>query len=419
MQDKIELLSPAGDPDCLYAAIRYGADAVYLAGPMFGMRAGAANFTQDELTGAVHAAHRSGAKIYVACNTLPRNDEIPALEDFLAFLSGIGADALIVADMGVLAMAKRLAPNVPVHISTQAGVTSYAAASALYDMGASRVVLARELTLDEISVIREKTPPELELEAFVHGAMCMSFSGRCLISQYLTGRDANRGDCPQPCRWRYCLVEENRPGQYCLVEENRPGQYFSIVETGGGSYILNARDLRMIEHIPRLHRAGITCFKLEGRAKSPYYTAMVTQAYRLALDGYYASGCDENYVTPDWITELTEKISHREYSTGFYFGGQPGQETKNGGYIREYEVAAVVDGYHDGCISATQRGKFFAGERLELIQPGKPGIIFTADVILDKDGNHIDSTPHPLMPFRIPFDQAVEAGAYLIRKTKT
>ena len=287
---KIELLSPAGDMLRLRLAVKFGADAVYLGGEMFGMRSNPSNFNADELKEAVELVHSNGRKLYLTCNTLPRNKELSFLPDYLKYAQEIGVDALIIADMGVLSLAKKYAPDVDYHISTQAGIVNYEAANTLYEMGASRIVTARELSLDEIKEIRDKTNPDLEIEVFVHGAMCMSFSGRCILSDYMVGRDANRGDCAQPCRWKYHLVEEKRPGQY-----------FPINQEEDGTYIFNSKDLCMINHIPELDRAGIDSFKIEGRAKSEYYTAIVTNAYRNAIDEYIESGRKADFVPSDWV----------------------------------------------------------------------------------------------------------------------
>lgn len=345
-----------GDMECLRAALDFGADAVYLAGQMFGMRTAPSNFTREELQTAVALAHARGVRVYVTCNTVPRNKEIDLLPDYLAFLQEAGVDALIVTDLGVIDLAKRYAPKVELHVSTQAGITNYAAANAFYQLGAKRVVLARETTMEEIAEIRAKTPKDLEIEAFVHGAMCMSFSGRCLLSNYMAGRDANRGACAQPCRWKYALVEEKRPGQY-----------MPIYQEGEGSYILNSKDMCMVRHLPELLRAGVTSLKIEGRAKSSYYVAVTTNAYRWALDELEQH--PDTPVSP-WIVEELDKISHRPYSTGFYLGGEPGQETVQGGYVRNYEVIAVCEDYHDGIAILSQRNRFFRGETADVLEVG-------------------------------------------------
>lgn len=399
-----EILSPAGDMERLLAAVNYGADAVYLAGKEFGMRASPANFDMESLKKAAEICHEKNKKIYLTCNTLPRNDEIKRIPEFLKQAAEAGVDAFIVADLGVLDTAKRVAPNVDVHISTQTGVVNYETARSLYNMGASRVVLARELSLEEIATIRAKTNPNLEIETFVHGAMCMSYSGRCLISQYMTGRDANRGDCAQPCRWKYSLMEEKRKGEY-----------FPVVEQENGTYFFNSKDLCMIEHISELLKAGVTSLKIEGRAKSAYYVAVITNAYKQALLDYYKMG--ENFELEPWIREEVYKISHRKYSTGFYFGGEPGQIYDNGGYVKDYEVVAVCENYQDGMIEISQRNKFLKGDELEVLMPGKKPFKFTAEKIIDEKGNEMESAPHAMQKLFIPFENEIEKGAYL-RKVK-
>lgn len=404
MMKKPEILSPAGDMECLNSALNFGADAVFLAGKMFGMRSAPKNFDNTDLKKACELAHTLGKKIYVTCNTLPRNKEIDALPDFLSYAQECGVDAFIIADLGIFEAAKKYAPKVARHISTQAGVTNYATANVLYNMGASRVVLAREIPLDEIAEMRAKIPAELEIECFVHGAMCVSFSGRCLISSYMTGRDANHGDCAQPCRWKYHLFEENREGQY-----------FPVEETGDGTYLYNSRDMCMIEHIPELVKAGISSFKIEGRAKSAYYTAVTTNAYRHALDDFYAEG--ENFVLKPWIKEELEKISHREYNTGFYFGREPGQVTGNGGYIRHYDAVAVCEKSIDDTTSLiSQRNKFYVGDTLDVLPPS--GIPFNVKCIslMNEDGIFVESAPHPTQRLTMKSDVAVPQGSVIRKK---
>ena len=377
-----ELLSPAGDRERLDMALAYGADAVYLAGTRFGMRAAAGNFDRDALRAAVEKSHSAGVKVYVTVNTLPRNDELPELPGFLEYLEEIGADAVIAADMGVMALCRKYAPSVRIHVSTQAGVTNYAAARAFHDLGAKRIVLARELTLPEIAGIRENTPEDLELEAFVHGAMCVSFSGRCLLSNYLTGRDANRGECAQPCRWRYRLVEEQRPDEPLEITED------------GGTFLLNSRDLCMIEHLRELRDAGVGSFKIEGRMKSFYYTAVVTNAYRRAIDCMMR----EEPLPDVWRREVL-KVSHREYSTGFYFDSNgPGQVYSDAMYTSECDVAAVVEECGgDGLARVTQRNRFFPGDTLELLTPDAEPIEFTAGPLTDAEGENVEIANHPMM----------------------
>lgn len=372
---KIELLSPAGDLERLKLAVKFGADAAYVGGTKFGMRSNPSNFDETQLKDAVDLVHKSGKKLYLTCNTLPRNHEIADLPEFLKYAQDVGVDAFIIADMGVLQLAKKYAPDVDIHVSTQAGIVNYAAANAYYEMGACRIVTARELSLDEIKTIRDHCPPELEIEAFVHGAMCMSFSGRCILSDYLTGRDANRGDCAQPCRWKYSLVEEKRPGEY-----------FPVNQEENGTYIFNSRDLCMIEHIPELVQAGINSFKIEGRAKSEYYTAAVTHAYRAAIDAYLQDP-SEDFKPSKWILDEMNRMSHREYTTGFYFGPiKKGQVTEYGGYVRSWEVCALFKNRNENRITVDQRNRFFEGEELEVLEPfTKPYLVKVSDLFCETD----------------------------------
>lgn len=393
-----ELLCPAGDMERLKMTLHYGADAVYLAGEQFGMRASAGNFTSDALRQAVLLAHNAGAKVHVTCNTLPRDKELRSLPAFLELLEDVGADAVIAADFGVMGMVKRYAPHVALHVSTQFGVVNSASASALYNLGASRVVLARELHLDEIAAIRANTPKELELEAFVHGAMCVSFSGRCLLSNYMTGRDANRGQCAQPCRW-----------EYGLVEKKRPGEVFQIVEDCG-TFLLNSRDMCMIAHLPELLDAGITSLKIEGRAKSAYYVGAVTNAYRHALDAVITG----NSVPEIWIQE-TEQISHRPYSTGFYFG-EPGQYVSESAYFSGAEVCAIVTGSEQGRAILSQRNKFSGGDLLELVTRDHEPISFIASDLRNEEGQTIDNVPHPQQCFSMSLPIAAEPLSMVRKK---
>lgn len=402
MADKIELLSPAGDYEKLTMAVAYGADAVYLAGNRFGMRTAAGNFGEEELRQAARLCHSKNVKMHVTCNTVPRNREVDELPAFLELLEDIGTDAVITADIGVMGLVKKYVPSAALHVSTQTGVANYCTASALHDMGVDRVVLARELTLEEISELRARTPKTLEIETFVHGAMCVSFSGRCLLSNYLTGRDANRGACAQPCRWKYYLMEEKRPGQLFEISED------------GGTYILNSRDLRMLEHIPELMAAGVDSLKIEGRAKSSYYTAAVTNAYRAAVDAAIAG----EPLDPVWLEE-TEMVSHRDYSTGFFFdAGGPGQYNGTSMYFSGCDVAAYVENCGaDGLAELTQRNKFCEGDTLSLMMPGKKPVTFTAADMHDAEGDPITSTPHPMMRFTMPLP--VQAPPFsVVRKIK-
>ena len=397
-QPKPELLAPAGDLERLKMALHFGADAVYLALERFGMRAFAGNFTPDGLREAVRMAHEKGAKVHVTCNTLPRDEELKDLPAALELIQDAGADAIIAADFGVMQLAKRYAPQVALHVSTQFGVVNSAAACALHDLGAERVVLARELHLDEIAAIRAKTPRDLEIEAFVHGAMCVSFSGRCLISNYMTGRDANRGQCAQPCRW-----------EYGLVEKKRPGEVFTVVEDGG-TFLFNSRDMCMIEHLREVLQAGVTSLKIEGRMKSAYYVGAVTNAYRHALNAAARGEAPD----PVWARE-TEQISHRPYSTGFYFG-EPGQYTSESAYFSGAEFCAVVEGVEQGRPLLTQRNKFSRGDVLELVTPDATPVAFTADDMRDPDGTPLQSVAHPMQPFTMPLPLDAAPLALVRRK---
>lgn len=394
-----ELLCPAGDITRLKAAVDFGADAVYLAGEEFGMRTAAKNFSLSDLEEGIAYAHSRGVKVHVTCNTVPHNDEIERIPAFLEAVDSLGADAVIASDIGTIGLVKKYAPHVELHASVQSGIVNYMSARAFADMGADRVVLARELSLDEIAEIRAKTPNSLMLESFVHGAMCVSFSARCLLSSYMTGRDANRGDCAQPCRW-----------SYSLMEEKRPGQYFDITETEKGTYILNSNDLCMAEHLDKMVAAGIDSLKIEGRAKSHYYVAVTANAYRGALDSLK----DENWQLPQWVSEELNKISHRTYSTGFYFGRPENSQTyASAGYIRDYTVAGVVDGYEDGCVVLTLKNKFLKGQEFDCLAPKQPPFMLTAERMFDEAGNEIDSAPHPMMKVKIPFGRPIEKGSLL------
>lgn len=403
--DKPELLAPAGDFERFKAAVDFGADAVYLGAKMFTMRAAPSNFDKDELPQSVEYAHSKGVKVHLTCNTLPTNQEADQIEDFLYYARDCKVDALIVADVGILMTAKKIVPQIDVHVSTQAGVVNYLTATNLYELGAKRVVLARELSIEDIATIRAKTPKELELEAFVHGAMCVSFSGRCLLSNYFVSRDANRGECAQPCRWGYYLMEEKRPGQY-----------YPIFEDEKGSYILNARDLCMIEYIDQIVKAGVTSLKIEGRAKSAYYVSVVTNAYRCAIDAFLKD--PDHYKAPDWVVDEVKKVSHRDYSTGFYFGRPAdGQYYKNGGYIRDWDVIAIVDDYKDGYLYCTEKNKFYKGDTVEILQPFSAPFSMTIEQIIDETGKDLSEAKHANMKIRIPSQHAFQPGS-IIRKRK-
>lgn len=398
-----EILSPAGDMECLKSALSFGADAVYVAGKNFGMRTASKNFSLDELKTACDLVHKDRKKLYITCNTLPRNADVALMPDFLMTAKECGVDAFIIADLGVFEMAKKYAPDVERHISTQGGIINYESANAWYNLGAKRVVLARETTLSEIAEIRAKISKDLDIECFVHGAMCVSFSGRCLISSFMTGRDANRGDCAQPCRWKYHLYEENREGQF-----------FPVIEENGGTYLYNSRDMCMIEHIDELVNAGISSFKIEGRAKSAYYTAVTTNAYRHALNDYMKD--PENFTLKPWIKEELEKISHREYSTGFYFGTEPGQTTGNGGYIRHYNQVAVCENYKDGVAEITQRNKFLAGDTLDVLPPSGVSFTVIAKKLTTEFGEEVESAPHAMQRLFMEVDREIPAGSVIRKK---
>ena len=393
MLSQPELLSPAGNLETLKYAVLYGADAVYCALPEFGMRAAPVNFTPGELREGCIFAHARGKKLYLTLNTLPTNEELPRLPQAIEDARDAGVDAFIVADLGVVELVKKYAPGVDIHFSTQAGIANYGAATAAYHLGAKRVVLARELSLTEIAQIRDNTPPELELEAFVHGSMCMSVSGRCLLSSYMTGRSGDRGECAQPCRWKYHLVEERRPGQY-----------MEIGETKDGSYILNANDLCTAPFIDLLCKAGIDSLKIEGRAKTFYYVSSVTSAYRRALDAYLRSPDAEEFYLPDAVIEELDRTSHRHYSPGFYFGRERALQTPSHSYVRNWEFLATVDGWADGVAHCTQRSKFVLGDSIEALQPDGSVVRLTPAWIKNAGGELVDGTPHPMMTYTIPCD---------------
>ena len=397
---KIELLAHAGDMERLEMAVAYGADAVYLAGTTFGMRSFAGHFTPEELKRAVALCHKKGVRVHVTCNTLPRNEEIPTFPQFLREAQEAGADALILADLGLLATARKLAPDMEIHMSTQTGIVNYATCQALYDMGVKRAVLARELSLEEIAGIRAKIPAEMELEVFVHGAMCMSFSGRCLLSAYLTGRDANRGACAQPCRWNYHVVESKREGQY-----------FPVEETDEGTYIFNAKDLCMIDHLQELLDAGVDSLKIEGRNKSAYYVAIITNAYRAALAAAMAG-----QPAPEWALREVVQVSHREYCTGFFYGREnAAQRYADSSYVRNCDVVAVVNRWEQGRLYLTQRNRFFAGDSLEIVAAGQPPVTVAAQGLENEDGESIETANHAMMQCSIACETAFPAGS-VVRK---
>ena len=365
------------------------------------MRSSPLNFDFEQLCNAVKYAHERNVKVYLTCNTLPKNNEIPHFEQFVREAVEAGVDALIVADIGLLMLIKRYAPDMEIHISTQTGIVNYVTARELYNLGAKRIVLARELSLDEIAEIRAKTSPDLDIEAFVHGAMCVSFSGRCLLSQYLVNRDANRGECAQPCRWGYHLMEEKRPGEF-----------FPVYEDEKGTYILNSKDMCMIEHLDKLADAGVTSLKIEGRAKSAYYAAVVTNAYRMAVDEYYKDPA--NYNLPGWIKDEVYKVSHRKYCNGFFFGvPDESQYYENSGYIRNYDVVAVVEECRDGTVYCTQRNKFFAGDTVEILPPSSKPVELVLDKIFDENNQEIETANHAMMKFSFKSDMVFPQGTFI------
>ncbi len=401
-----ELLSPAGNPEKLAAVFRYGADAAYLAGKVFGMRSACDNFSREELTEAVRLAKSLGKKIYVTVNTLPRTYQYAELADYIDFLASSGIDAVIVADIGVLSLIKERAPELEIHISTQASVVSAAAANAWHALGAKRVVLARELTLDEIREIRKNTPPTLELEAFVHGSMCISYSGRCLLSNYFSSRDANRGACSQPCRWNYKVKK------FEIAEEKRENLPLPVEEYEEGTFIMSSRDMNMIAHVPELIEAGIDSFKIEGRMKSAYYGAVTTNAYRIAIDSY--NNAPDSYVYDPTLYDELGSVSHREFCTGFYFGSpsEDANTVTENGYLREKAYLATVTSYDEETGRATfvQRNKVIVGDSVEVISPGKIGRGFVIGQLYGENGEEIPSAPHPGMVFSADVPFPVKAG---------
>ncbi|HIZ16724.1 MAG TPA: U32 family peptidase [Firmicutes bacterium] len=399
-----ELLSPAGGRDQLEAAVRFGADAVYLAHEKFNMRAGAQNFDDKGLCLAVEYAHNSGVKVYITLNTVPHNDEIKEIPQVIETAADAGVDAFIVSDAGVFALCRKYAEDIDIHISVQAGIVNSESAKMWHSLGATRAVLSRELTLDEITAIRSEIPDDMELEAFVHGAMCISRSGRCLLSDYMTGRDANRGDCAQSCRWRYALCEEKRPGVYYPIEEDE-----------SGSYILNANDLNMAAYIDKMSQAGIYSFKIEGRAKSAYYTAVTTYAYRAAIDEYLNSAGE--YRPQPWVLDELHKISHRTYSTGFYFGRPAGEQTyDNGGYVRTHQVVGIAGEYSGELLKVSQRNRFYRGDVLDCLEPGKEPYNVTVEKIINLSGEEIECANKAAEDVFIKCGGDVGCGAYMRKR---
>lgn len=403
---KIELLAPAGDLEKLKMAIIYGADAVYLGGEAFGLRKASKNFGIEEIQEGVNFAHERGKKVYVTLNIVPHDDDMVGLEEYVTDLERIGVDAVIVSDPGMYTVIRNTIPNMEIHISTQASVTNYQTIMFWYNLGARRIVLARELSFEEIKNITSKLPEDLDIEAFVHGAMCMSYSGRCLISNYMTGRDANRGDCAQPCRYKYYVVEEKRPGEYFPIEEHDEG-----------TFLFNSKDLCMIEHLPEVIDSGIISLKIEGRVKSSYYVATVIRSYRMAIDEYMKD--PENYkYNENWLKEI-KKVSHRDFTTGFYFG-QPKDDAQvytDSSYIRGYDFVGMILDYDPETRIATieQRNRIFVGEKVEVFGPGKDYFTQKIENMWDKDDNEIEVAPHAQQILKIKMDYPVEKYD-LIRK---
>lgn len=405
--NKPELLAPGGSLEKLKAAIEYGADAVYIGGEAFSLRVAAENFTVDEIKEGLKFAHDRGKKVYLTANILPHNDDIAEFEKFITEMRPLGFDAVLIADPGLFEMARELAPELPIHISTQANNVNYRSARFWHKLGAKRVVLAREMSFKEIAEIRANIPDDLELEAFIHGAMCISYSGRCLMSNYLTNRDANRGFCSHPCRWKYSLMEEKRPGQYMDVFEN-----------DRGTFIFNSKDLCMIEHIPELVQSGISSLKIEGRVKTAYYVATVVGAYRREIDRYFDD--PENYkFNPKEMEELL-KVSHRPYTTGFYYH-KPDSDSQvytSSSYIREYDLIGIVTDYNPETRVATitQRNRFFKGDEIEIMRPMKPYFRQTVGDMQNGENEEIEVANHPEMIVKFKAEQPVKAGDMLRKK---
>ncbi|MBQ3425716.1 MAG: U32 family peptidase [Clostridia bacterium] len=407
--NKPELLAPGGSLEKLKTAIDYGADAVYIGGDAFSLRVAAENFSFDDMREGLRYAHDRGKKVYLAANIIPHNRDIAEFERYIEEIRPLGFDAVLIADLGMFSTLRSVAPELPIHVSTQANNTNYRSALMWHSLGASRIVLGREMSFAEIREFRENIPPELELEAFVHGAMCISYSGRCLLSNYMTGRESNMGACAHPCRWNYTLMEEKRPGEYFDVEENERG-----------TFIFNSKDLCMIEHIPELCTSGISSLKIEGRVKTSFYVATIVGAYRRELDRYFAD--PEGYkFNPEELTELC-KVSHRPYTTGFFYG-RPGAEAQvyeTSSYIRDYELVGIVTGYDAGTgrMTVTQRNRFFEGDEIEIMQPGKPYIAIKAEQMKNAEGEPITVAPHPEQVLTMVAPEPVCEGAMLRKKRK-
>lgn len=407
--NKPEILAPAGNLEKLKMAVIYGADAVYIGGEKYGLRAAAGNFTLDEIKEGVKYAHDNGKKLYVTVNIIPHNEDLEGLDEYIKSLGDAGADALIVSDPSVIMTARKVLPDMHLHLSTQASNTNYLSAEFWHSQGIKRIVLARELSFEEIRETIEKSPKSLEYEAFVHGAMCISYSGRCLLSNYMTGRDANRGECAQPCRYKYYLMEEKRPGQYMMVDEDERG-----------TYIFNSRDLCMIEHIPELVESGIKSLKIEGRMKSSYYVASVVRAYRLALDSYFSDPMNYKF-SEEWLDELS-KASHRKFGTGFYFGkpDSEGQIYESSSYVRDYAFVGLVLDYDSetGIAVVEQRNKMVTGDEIEVIGPHRQMFAQKIEKMWNEEGAEISAAPHPQQIVTIKMEKPVEKHGILRRERK-
>ena len=407
MTNKVELLAPAGSLNKLKYALKYGADAVYIGGEEFSLRTASKNFTNEEIKEGIEFAHKMGRKVYITANIIAHNRDLKEFPDFVREVDKMGADAIIVSDLGMMDIVKEVAPNLEIHISTQANNVNYGTVKAWYRLGAKRVILARDLSFDEIAEIRENISPDQEIEAFVHGAMCISYSGRCLLSNYLTKRDANMGACAHPCRWKYHLVEEQRPGEY-----------MPVVENDRGTFIFNSKDLCMIEYIPQLVKSGINSFKIEGRVKNELYVATVIKAYRQAIDAYYAD--PEGYKFDESLLDELKKVSYREYTTGFFNDRPTGDEQVYGSstYSQDYTIGGVVKAYDKdtGVATIEQRNRFFKGDEIEVLSPDIPNFAFTVNEMTDGDGNEIDVAPHAQMTVKMKIEHPV--GEYTILRMK-
>lgn len=403
--NNIELLAPAGNLSRLKIALAYGADAVYAGGDSFSLRVRAKNFTDEELAEGIRYTHSLGKKFYLALNVIPHNEDIDELIEYIKWVKELSPDAFIISDLGAFNIAKKYAPEIPIHVSTQANNVNYMTVDAWHKMGAERVVLARELSLSEVATIREKTDKNLELEAFIHGAMCISYSGRCLLSGYMTGRESNSGDCAHPCRWNYTLMEEKRPGEH-----------FPVYENDRGTFIFNSKDMCMIEHIPELVTSGITSFKVEGRVKTEFYVATVVGTYRRAIDAYLAD--PENYkFNPDWLDELS-KVSNRGYTTGFWFGkpDNTAQNTTDGGYVRNYDLAALFEKNEDGKCVFIQKNKLSVGDTVEVMLPDSAPFSYTIEKMWDENDEKIESAPHPMQCFKLDLGRDLPEFSMLRKK---